>query len=184
MPKPTKRETATAYHEAGHAVVGFWEQVPTRLLVVSIAPEPDADSLGHNLRGKHPRVRDVELGPDGRPRPFYRDFDPSFDETGLVESRLRPEILMLYAGGLAKKRHTGRMNRVGAAYDMARAADYVDYLVGSPRQANALAKYLWIVAEDAVNLHWPEIEALAAELLDRKTMPGRDVGAYLRSWAP
>jgi hypothetical protein len=58
MPKPAKQETATAYHEAGHAVVGFWERVPTRLLVVSIVPDASAGTLGHNLRGKHPRVHD------------------------------------------------------------------------------------------------------------------------------
>jgi len=182
MHRPTKREAATAHHEAGHAVVGFFEKEPTRLLAASIVPNQEAGTLGHVLRGKHPRVLDWRLGDDGRPRRFYRDFDSESDDSRLVERRLKPEVLSLFAGVLAEKRYTGRRhNWTGATTDMWSAADLIDKLVGSPRQAEKYSAYLWVVAEDAVALHWPQIEEFAQELLVRKSMTGREARALLQA---
>ena len=72
VPRRPKREAATAYHEAGHAVVGLWKGVPTRLLRVSIIPDPDQGTLGHVQRGLNRRVRDFELGDDGRAHRVWR----------------------------------------------------------------------------------------------------------------
>lgn len=49
------RERATAYHEAGHAVVAFfWPRVP-RIARVTIIPDPKAGTLGHARRGRSVR---------------------------------------------------------------------------------------------------------------------------------
>jgi len=182
MALSTKRETSTAYHEAGHAVVGFWAGVPTRLIQVSIVPDPDAGTLGHVRRGKLPRVRDVELGDNGQPRHFYRDFDPAFDESRIVERQLQPQVVECFGGVLAEKRFTGRRhNWAGAASDMWMADRFIGYLTGSARQAQKYSDYLWVVADDLVSFHWPEIGALAGELAMRKTMTGRDVKTFLWS---
>lgn len=182
MNRNDRRELATAYHEAGHAVVGIGEGVPNRLLQVSIVPDPAEGTLGHVARGAHPRVLDVELGSDGRPRRFYRPFDPTYDDGRLVERRLKPRVVELFAGVLAEKQFTGRRhNWLGASHDLAMAADFILYMTGSERQAQKLSDYLWIVAEDAVDSAWTDIEPLAQELLERKTMPGAAVRAFL--WA-
>lgn len=179
---PTKRETATAYHEAGHAVVGVWEGVPARLVQVSIVPDPAAGTLGHVRRGKWPRVRDIELGADGKPRPFYRDFSPDVDHERLVERQLRPRVLEAFAGILAEKRFSGRNhNWAGASSDLRMAANFIGYLTGSPRQAQKLSDYLWVVADDAVRIHWSEIIELAGALLARRTMTGSEVVAFLQA---
>jgi len=160
-------------------VVGFWVHVATRLRVVSIVPDPDAGDAGHNDRGKHPRVRHVEVGPDGLRRRVYRDFDPALDKRFVVERRLGPEILMLYAGPIAAMRKTGHWNKVGAARDVGRAKAYLSYLVDSEADLPARAEDLWLAAEAAVDEHWLDIDALAAELLSRGTMAGREVEALL-----
>jgi hypothetical protein len=183
--KSSNAEAATAYHEAGHAVVGFWEGVVNRLLAVSIVKNDEQGTLGHVRRGKYPRVRDVEPGDDGKPRVFYREFDPTIDEQRLSERLLKPRILEGFAGVLAEKRLTGRRhNWVGALHDLEMTADLIMRLTGSERQAQKYSDYLWVVAEDAVALHWPEIGALAEELLVRKSMTGRETTVFLQTWVP
>jgi hypothetical protein len=153
-------------------------------LVASIVPNQEAGTLGHVLRGKYPRVLDWRLGDDGRPRRFYRDFDPAGDDSRLVERRLKPQVLSLFAGVLAEKRYTGRRhNWTGATTDMWSAADLIDKLVGSPRQAEKYSAYLWVVAEDTVAFHWLPIEEFAQALLVRKTMTGREARALLQAGA-
>lgn len=181
----SKREAATAYHEAGHAVVGLWEGVSTRLVSVSIVPDPEAGTLGHVSRGKQPRrVLDLELGEDGNVHRVYREFNPEYDDQRLVEDWFRKVLVGLFAGVLAEKRFTGRgHNWVGASTDMHTAADFMSYLSVSERQSRKYSDYLWAVAEDAVDDRWSEIHRLAQELLVRKTMSGRDTKAFLRAGA-
>ncbi|HLX35939.1 MAG TPA: hypothetical protein VKR30_11945, partial [Candidatus Limnocylindrales bacterium] len=92
---------------------------------------------------------------------------------------LGPEILMLYAGPIAAMRKTGHWNKVGAARDVGRAKAYLSYLVDSEAAVPARAVDMWLAAEAAVDEHWLDIEALAAELLSRGTMAGREVEALL-----
>lgn len=173
------REEATAFHEAGHAVVGLRQGSPNRLLEVSIVPDLAAGTLGHVSRGKFPRVRDMTLGADG-PRHFYRDFNPEVDDRRLVEQRLKPGILSGFAGVIAERRFTGRRHDwAGAAYDLHQATDAIDFIVGSERQAQKYHDYLWVVADDAVTNNWPAIEALALGLLARKRMSGRETRSFL-----
>ena len=94
---PSKREIATANHEAGHAAVSFWEGVANRLLTVLIVPDPEAGSLGHVQRGKFPRVRERERGAGLIPRISSREFASDVDNARLVERRLKPLVIMLYA---------------------------------------------------------------------------------------
>jgi hypothetical protein len=115
---PSKREEATAYHEAGHAVVGLSEDVPTRLVGVSIVPDHAAGTLGHVSRGTPPRVRDIEPARTGSRVASIASSTPTLMTRGLVERQLRPRIVELYAGVLAEKRFTGRRHDwVGASVD-------------------------------------------------------------------
>ncbi len=182
---PTKREAATAHHEAGHAVVGFWEGASNRLMSVSIVADREAGTLGHVSRGEYPRVLDFELGDDGKVRRVYREFNPEYDDVRLVERRLRPTIVSCFAGVLAEKRFSGRgHNWAGASHDMHIAGDLITYLVGSERQIQEHWDHLWVQANVAVDLHWSEIHELAQELLNRKTMTGRETKAFLHAGTP
>ncbi len=182
MSGPSKAEAATAHHEAGHAVLAFREGAARQLLSVSIVPDPGNGTLGHVRRGKSRRVRDVEPGEDGKPRYFYRDFDPAFDSARLSERRLKPMIIAAFAGVIAEKRFSGRRhNWVGADRDLRIADQLVGYLVGSARQARKYSEYLWVVAEESVELHWTGINELANELLARKTMSGPATRAFLQA---
>lgn len=173
--------TATAYHEAGHVVVGWWEGVGRRLLEASIVADPTAGTLGHVKRVGWPRVRDIELGSDGRPKRSYRGLRPDFDDPDLVERHLRPEVVELYAGVLGERQWSGRRyNWTGAVSDLRTADDYITYTVGSPEQARLFGKFLWQVALDAVTAHWDDVERLAQELLVRRTMSGRAVEELLK----
>ena len=160
----------------------MWKGVPTRLLRVSIIPDPDQGTLGHVQRGLNRRVRDFELGDDGRAHRVWRAFDPDLDGRWTSQRRLRPQIVELFAGVIAEKQFTGRRhNWVGASSDVNNAADLIAYIVGSERQARKYSDYLWVVAEDAVTLCWSEVELVATELLVRRQMSGRAVRELLRS---
>lgn len=173
------RIEATAYHEAGHAVVGWFEGVPRRLLEASIVPDEAEGTLGHVKRGRSARVRDSEPDEHGEPRVVWRPFDPSADRR-LAEHRLRPSIVELYAGVIAEKRYTGRRyNWRGSEIDLTQAADLVGHIAGSERQAQKLSEYLWVIAEDDVALNWTDIDRVARELLVRKTLSGHAIRKLL-----
>src|SRR5947207_72327 len=79
--------------------------------------------------------------------------------------RLEPELISAFAGVIAEKKFTGRRHDWrGAETDMLSADHLIGWLTGSSRQAKKYAEYVWVVAEDLVDSHWPEIESLAAEL--------------------
>jgi len=83
---------------------------------------------------------------------------------------------------LAEKRFTGRgHNWAEASHDMHKANILIGCTTGSERQAQKYSAYLWVVAEDAVETHWVEIQELAQDLLVRRTMTGREVTAFLRA---
>lgn len=185
MSEPSKREAATAHHEAGHVVVGLSERLPTRLMHVSIVPDVEDGSLGHTQHGSWPRVRDIKSGPDGKMHYYYRCLDPEFDDERRVALLLKPQTIMLFAGVLAEKRFSGhRHNWVGASDDIRRATDRILKMTTSQRQAQKYTAYLWVVAEDAVAHLWSNIEALAHELLTRKAMTGDEVIAFQQAWRP
>jgi hypothetical protein len=183
--EPSKREAATAHHEAGHAVVGLWERLPTRLIHVSIVPDAEDGSLGHTQHDSWPRVRDIRRGPDRKIHYYYRPLDPEVDDKRRVERLLKPQTIMLFAGVLAERRFSGhRHNWVGAADDVARATDRILAMTTSQRQAQKYTAFLWVVTEDAVDRLWSNIEALAQELLTRRTMTGGEVTAFQQAWRP
>jgi hypothetical protein len=173
------RIEAVAYHEAGHVVVGLWEGVPNRLLRASIVPSAADGSLGHEKRGRYARVRVLEIDETGKPRRVWRDWEFMSDHR-LAERRLRPFIVELYAGVIAEKRYTGRRYAWrGSEFDRTQASDLVGHIVGSDRQAQKFLEFLWVVAEDDVDLNWPDIERVAQALLVHRTLSGAAIRRLL-----
>ena len=142
-------ERATAYHEAGHAVARF--VLGRRIDRVSIVP--DDESLGH--------VRGYVL------RKIGEDWNYTLRDVQLLED----EIVSILAGAVAETRLTGRENPVGAQHDRDNAAMLAVHLEG-PEVAEPYLNYLEARARALIGARWSIVEALAAELLERKVLSG------------
>jgi hypothetical protein len=148
----------SAHHEAGHAVVAWREKIAIR----SISIVPDEATFGR-VRHQNP-LSGIRLDCDGSNR-----------------ARLRAEkiIRMCLAGPAAQRKYRPRSSWVrggsGDDGDFARALDLVTRISGSAEHAAAYYKLLEIEARSLVDLWWPQIQLLAAELLIRRKITGRDV---------
>ncbi|MDQ3928218.1 MAG: hypothetical protein M3328_03615 [Chloroflexota bacterium] len=153
---------ATAYHEAGHAVLKVVHHV--RLNRVAVVPDEDRGSLGHVAYSvaeafKH-RVQ--------------HDTSP--------DVRARGEVLIIssMAGRLAEARYTGSENLEGAQGDIHHEVDIASYLTGSNEEAELYLAWLYCRARAEVERWWWAIEAVAGELLANKTLSSQDVRAIMR----
>jgi hypothetical protein len=141
----------TAYHEAGHAVVSF----ALRRAVRRVSIVPGEEFLG--------RCTLAQAGdPDGLPERQER-------------ARAEREILVLLAGGLAEAKLAGRHNHAGASQDIDAAFSWATRVSGSMEEAEAYLAWLRVRARHLLDVpeHWSAVEALAAELLQRREVSGR-----------
>jgi ATP-dependent Zn protease len=158
-------ETATAYHEAGHAVAAWLRGMKFR--EVSILPNASANSLGHLLHA-------------GEPRWFHPEYDVSLRTVARVENH----ILVCFAGPAAEARLRGRHNWRGAGSDMQQAADMVSFLCGSAEEEEAYLKLVRIRARGLVEAHWVKVEAIAMALMDRRRLTWVEVDTIIRGRLP
>lgn len=145
---------ATAYHEAGHAVVAFESRVPIK----SISIIPDDKSLGR-----------VALG--GEPPPTGGSV---YDRR--AERWIEFHVMFCLAGVAAEKRFTGRHNWGGAKSDTGDVADWALHLHGgNARLAQKYIAYKLELAKAKVERPhiWVQIEALAEALLEHRTLNSR-----------
>jgi hypothetical protein len=174
----------TAYHEAGHAVLAWLAGSPfERVSVV-----PDEDAAGHII---NPWWQLAEP-----PNQFVDVTCPTCGTcvTPLVAHCFRDDELRdgedvalhaargLYAGGEAVKLRRGvRQRSGGCGSDDAQIADIIastwpDYDDATHR---ALCCYLRLSARATLQRAWGEVEALAAALLERRTLNGDEARAIL-----
>ncbi|HJZ55405.1 MAG TPA: hypothetical protein VKE74_10625 [Gemmataceae bacterium] len=143
-PPPTQYDEATAYHEAGHAVVALALDRPVHR--VSVLP-------GRELLGK------CEFG-KGVSRP--------------TDDWLEREILISLAGMAAEARHTGTYDRAAAGRDLRLARRLAVQRAGQRQadrlERRLLAKTENLLFDDG---HWHAVELIAAELLKLGTISGR-----------
>lgn len=164
-----RRRELTAYHEAGHAVAYVRLSLP--FTSATIVPDAQGGSAG---------------GARGAP------FHPVGSGLKTLD-RLEKEIIVALAGPLAQRRHTGRNDHVGAVKDWRRAAEFAFRRFGErpePGQPRgdledvvaAYLRYLELQTERAVASPswWSAIEVVAAALLERGTLSGRQVRGILR----
>jgi hypothetical protein len=139
-----QNEEATAYHEAGHAVVALALGRP----VERVSIRPDRLRLG---------------------RCEFRKgmFRPS-------EDWLEREILIALGGIAAEARHTGAYAWDGAARDRQYVRDLAVQRAGARQaerlERRLLAKAEHLLAQEG---HWEAVELIAAELLRCGTISGR-----------
>ena len=155
-----------AYHEAGHAVAGYELHVPFRY--VTIVPDEEQGSAGHILYS--------------RLRP---DFDSARYE--MTEFQLRriiePRIICALSGEAAESGLTGRRHLLTATEDYHHAVEFALVATGgSPDEAGAYCTWLYYRAVGVVRkpFVWPAIEALAAALLEHKTISSREARRIIK----
>jgi hypothetical protein len=159
----TKALRATAYHEAGHAVVA-WLQ-------------------GHGFKGVSIVADEVE-GSVGRvtanraPSWFRPDVQMDRRHRTLCEMEIRE----LLAGFEAERRFTGRRNHVGASRDLERAADYADWVTGG--SVEEVEPYLDRLSVEVAllfdtDIHWRAVQRLAEELVLRGELSGSEARSII-----
>jgi hypothetical protein len=146
---------ATAYHEAGHAVVSFGVGRGVRRVTII----PDGDSLGH-------------ITNHGLPA-----FHPDYKTDGATRRRVEQCVMISLAGAIAEARFKGHRRRLGDGADLAQVFDLASYMVGETEELNAYVRWLWLRTRNLLEVHWPVVEHFAAELLARRHLTGREARA-------
>jgi ATP-dependent Zn protease len=138
-------EIATAYHEAGHAVMAMALGRPVQRVSVL----PDRVRLGHCEFKK------------GKTRPIH--------------DALETEILVLLGGLAAEARYTGRYCLSGAAQDLRSVRSLSQMRAASEKQVERLERRLLKKAEHTLNQPgmWSATERIADALLRSTTISGR-----------
>jgi ATP-dependent Zn protease len=154
---------STAYHEAGHAVAAWANDL--ELQVVTI--EPGKDSPRHVTR-----------------EPYPEDETPERSSSRATRQRLLDDIKVRLAGAEAQRRlgedDTGYIE-AGAERDHYQAADLLFRVTEDLGEQDRYWTLLRYQTESIVGRLWWLIEALAAELLRRRTMAGHEVTQFLQA---
>ena len=143
-------QIATAYHEAGHAVLALY--LGRAIQRVSILPS-------HLRMGQC----DIQKG----------SFRPSKD---LLET----EILILLGGVAAEARQTGHYDWGGASQDLRGIRRLSQMRAGGPKQMERLERRMLDKVEHLLGDegHWQAVKLIAAELLKLGTISGRAAKHY------
>jgi hypothetical protein len=148
---PSAEEAATAYHEAGHAVMALYLGRPIHK--VSIVPGQSDIGVRHagNCR--------IQKGSSRASKDWLED-----------------EVLILLAGLVAESRWTGREAMEGAAQDLRMVRRFVESRAGSGRQTERLERRWLSKTEHILSdpVLWWAVERIAEELLHRKSISGRN----------
>jgi ATP-dependent Zn protease len=147
---------ATAYHEAGHAVMAI--SLGRNIQIATILPA----QMTVNSR----RLGAVKLQ-KGRSKSSR---DP-----------LEDEVLILFAGMVAESHVTGKYCQQGAASDLRAVGRLLQTRVNTEKQFEKLQRRLLEKTEHLLsdNIHRPAVEAVAKSLLEKQSISGRLVRHYL-----
>jgi hypothetical protein len=160
MSKAVCRERNTAIHEAGHAVASYF--LHHRILRATIVPKPG--SLGHV---RHTRLKFSDQG--------------MFDDSLRGTDRAEKHIVICYAGPLAARKFAPRSQwRQSGIIDFDIASELFSHLDTHDDEYNRLyAKLLWRQAQLLVDLRWREINAVADDLVQHRTLNADGVRAAI-----
>jgi hypothetical protein len=148
---------ATAYYEAGHAVVGAIRDRPP----ITVSVVPDGDVAGRN-----------DFPEDWLPE-FRGHFGGSPAKRAYIETR----ILTGVAGTIAHDlRFPGRVHDAGDVNDNGGARAILEDNAGwADDDRDGYFRQLCANARDLLQTNWPWVEAVAVALIVRKTISGAEV---------
>jgi ATP-dependent Zn protease len=150
-----KTREATAYHEAGHAVLRSHFDLPIRRVTIRC----DRETAG-KVEGKgalYLRGIDIEITPAKQERIFRR-------------------IMVCLAGEVAQAKFSKRSVRNWhASSDHQKAADFALRVSGDDEGAALLLRWLMHRTKNMVEVRWPQIQKLASALLEREVLSGDEV---------
>lgn len=150
-------ERLTAIHEAGHAVMA--ELCGQHLTEVEI--EGDSEHAG--------TVQSLRFPPDPA------EDDSPEAAAASIEARLK----CVLAGTVAEGRVSGRDGWDQASEDLDLAVRLAMRLVDDCEDVPPLLEDVREVVEEELACNWPAVEALAAELLERRSLSGAEVRKLL-----
>jgi hypothetical protein len=169
-----RERSATAYHEAGHAVIGLALQLPVAFVTI----KPRASYPGHvSYAPKHHSVGAVY------PRGSYRKPIADMSEQDAFGNPViernddrHADAVMSIAGGMAEAEFLkdGQTGRELASGTDKRCVAFARRKLGD--KARSIEEYE-AECEKLIKQHWPMIEAVAAKLLKEETLSGNDVYA-------
>jgi hypothetical protein len=156
-PSPSTDEEATAYHEAGHAVVGAVRgRAPIFVTII-----PDGGAAGKN-----------EFPEDWRPE-FKGHLGGSPEKRTYIETRILIEVAGTVAHDL---RFPERGRDAGDAYDEQCAREIIEDNAGwADSDRDNYFRQLQESARDLLQTDWPWVEAVARALIERKTISTAEV---------
>lgn len=157
--------TATAYHEAGHAVAAWWFDLPFEKASVI----EDEDTLGR-----------VNFTPPGN------DFRPDIEVDARTQRRIEHTIVVALAGPLAGEKFSGATNETIAANDWETVIGLAEYVCGSPEQTEAYVEWLRVRASDLIEhpLFCARVERVADALVRDKELSARELRDLLVDQLP
>ena len=167
---------ATAYHEAGHAVMAWIQGIPVRFVTI----DPDFYYIEN---GSGMSLKDD--GVDGRcvlPKRFGDVFFLINPRTCQGRERLQKIVLITLAGEIAERLFRPRSR---GYHEMAVGGGIADDLILHKLAEDAEEQKLylrWIRhrAKGLLKRHWKKVEALVRELLLKKTLKGTEVESIFR----
>ena len=140
-----------------------------RVPFTNVSILPDAESLGRVVLGEWPE---------------WANPDSSEYAEGAASIWFQRHTRVSMAGQIAEANHLGRRLRFGMHQDNAAAAECALHLCrGVVDTANALLEWLYLDTRDRLisPLVWPAVEALAAVLIERKTLRNRPAREVVRA---
>jgi len=158
----TRKAAVTAYHEAGHAFADF--RFGFKIKEVSIIPNDT--STGRAVSKTRLHFRSLEYSAP----------------TGRRIGRLHELVVSLLAGEAAQRHFQPRSIRFHQArYDREAIYEVLSRLHAENELPHVI-RYLDAKAKNLIEdpRHWPVIEHLASELINRKILTGEDAEAAIR----
>jgi hypothetical protein len=80
--------------------------------------------------------------------------------------------------GRSRRRRLGR-RRFGGHSDLLQASDLLEYISTSVQQFDARLRVAYVGAHDLIEDNWPSVQAVAEELLRKKTLTADEVASLV-----
>jgi len=167
-----RERTRTAYHEAGHAVIGLALKLPMAFATI----KPDRTNLGHVSQAPtHHSLGEVYArGSYRKPIADASEQDAFGNPVSKVAHDWHANAVMDIAGGMAEAEFAkdGQGWRELASPSDKRNLAFARRKLGKKARSNEEYE---AECERLIKRHWPLIEAVAVKLLTEETLSGVDV---------